>query len=151
MADGRHRHDPFDLQRFVDAQSAVYPQVLAELAAGHKASHWMWFVFPQLQALGRSATARRYGLASRAEAAAYWQHPVLGPRLAECSAALLRIEGRTAGQVFGEIDRLKLRSCMTLFEAVAPQAPVFARVLDHCFEGLRDPLTLGLLGAPSPG
>lgn len=140
--------DPFELQRFVDAQAPVYAQVLEELAAGRKASHWMWFVFPQFKALGRSATAQHYGLASRAEAVAYWHHPVLGPRLDECSALLLRIEGRTAGQVFGEIDRLKLRSCMTLFEAVAPQATVFARVLDKYFEGLRDPLTVELLDAP---
>ena len=138
-------HDPFTLQRFVDAQQPVYAQVTAELAAGAKTSHWMWFVFPQFKALGRSATALRYGLASRAEAHAYWRHPLLGPRLAECSTLVLNTSGRSALQIFGAIDAMKLRSCMTLFEAVAADAPVFAQVIDRFHDGQRDPLTLALL------
>jgi uncharacterized protein (DUF1810 family) len=137
--------DPFTLQRFVDAQQPVYAQVAAELAAGAKTSHWMWFVFPQLKALGRSATALHYGLASRAEALAYWRHPLLGPRLAECSTLVLNTRGRSALQIFGAIDAMKLRSCMTLFEAAAPEAPVFAQVIDRFHEGQRDPLTLASL------
>jgi uncharacterized protein (DUF1810 family) len=105
----------------------------------------MWFVFPQLKALGRSATALHYGLASRAEALAYWHHPLLGPRLAECCTLVLNTSGRSALQIFGAIDTMKLRSCMTLFEAVAPDAPVFAHVIDRFHEGRRDPLTLALL------
>ena len=137
--------DPFTLQRFVDAQQPVYAQVTAELAAGAKTSHWMWFVFPQLKALGRSATALHYGLVSRAEALAYWHHPLLGPRLAECSTLLLNTQGLSALQIFGSIDAMKLCSCMTLFEAVAPEAPVFAQVIDRFHAGQRDPLTLALL------
>ena len=142
--------DPFDLQRFVDAQDPVYAQVSAELAAAAKTTHWMWFVFPQLRALGRSATALHYGLASPAEAEAYWRHPVLGPRLEACSTQVARHAGsRSAVQIFGAIDAMKLRSCMTLFEAIvaaqpAP-APVFAKVLDAFYAGERDPLTLAQL------
>ena len=143
--------DPFALQRFVDAQRPVYAQVCAELAAGAKTSHWMWFVFPQLKALGRSATAQHYGLASRAEALAYWRHPLLGARLAECSTLVLNTRGRSALQIFGSIDAMKLRSSMTLFEAVAPQQPVgvsvYARVIDALYAGERDALTLSLLAA----
>ena len=138
-------NDPYDLQRFVEAQAPVHAQVLAELAAGAKASHWMWFVFPQLRALGRSATARRFGLASLDEAQAYWRHPVLGPRLVECSQRVLRVEGRSALQIFGSPDDLKLRSCMTLFAQVAPQEPVFARVVETYFDGVYDTRTLELL------
>jgi uncharacterized protein (DUF1810 family) len=136
-----------DLQRFVAAQDPVYGQVCAELAAGRKASHWMWFVFPQLRDLGRSATARFYGLASRAEALAYWQHPVLGARLRQCARLVLAVQGRTAHDIFGSPDDLKLRSCMTLFAAVAPEEPVFAQVLQRFFGGEPDPRTLALLGA----
>jgi len=137
--------DPFTLQRFVDAQQPVYTQVTAELAAGAKTSHWMWFVFPQLRALGRSATALHYGLVSRAEAHAYWRHALLGPRLAECSTLVLNTRGLSALQIFGAIDAMKLRSCMTLFEAVVPEAPVFAQVIDRFHDGQRDPLTIALL------
>ncbi|GAC1389942.1 MAG: DUF1810 domain-containing protein [Variovorax sp.] len=137
--------DPYDLQRFVEAQAPVYEQVRAELAAGAKASHWMWFVFPQLRALGRSATAHRFGLASIGEAGAYWQHSVLGPRLAECSQLVLRVEGRTAWQIFRSPDDQKLRSCMTLFAQVAPQEPVFGQVLEKYFDGVPDARTLELL------
>ena len=137
--------DPFDLSRFVDAQEPVYRQVTAELRAGAKSSHWMWFVFPQLAALGRSATAKRYGIASLAEAEAYGRHPVLGRRLQECCDLVLRVEGRTARAIFGSPDDLKLRSCMTLFERAAPDADVFGRVLDRYCGGTRDAATLALL------
>ncbi|WP_137894320.1 DUF1810 domain-containing protein [Ramlibacter sp. 2FC] len=139
--------DPYDLQRFVTAQDPVYAQVCAELAAGAKASHWMWFVFPQLRALGRSATAHYYGLASRAEAAAYWRHPLLGQRLKDCTELVLGVQGRTAHQIFGGVDELKFRSCMTLFAAVAPEEPAFRQALEKYFGGAADPRTLELLDA----
>jgi uncharacterized protein (DUF1810 family) len=139
--------DPFDLQRFVAAQQGVHPQVAAELAAGAKASHWMWFVFPQLKSLGRSSTARHYGIASLAEARAYWYHPVLGARLRQCCALLMALPpGRSALQIFGPVDALKLRSCLTLFERAAPEEPVFAQALQRYCAGERDPATLQLLG-----
>ena len=138
-------NDPHDLQRFVDAQNPVYAQVCAELAAGAKASHWMWFVFPQLQGLGRSSIARHYGIASRAEAEAYWRHPLLGPRLKECSELVLAVEGKTAHQIFGSPDDLKFHSSMTLFAQVAPDAPVFRRALDKFFAGASDERTIALL------
>jgi uncharacterized protein (DUF1810 family) len=137
--------DPFDLQRFVAAQDAVYDQVKAELAAGAKVSHWMWFVFPQLKALGRSGMAQRYGIASKAEAEAYWSHPVLGARLRECCRLVLAVEGRTASQIFGAPDDLKLRSCLTLFEQADPHEPVFGQLLDRYYAGERDVATLRLL------
>lgn len=133
------------LARFVEAQSPVYASVLAELAAGRKTSHWMWFVFPQLKPLGRSGTARFYGLEDRAEAAAYWQHPVLGERLKECTRLVLATPGKTAHDIFGSPDDLKLRSCMTLFGAVAPDEPAFRDVLARFYAGEPDPATLALL------
>ena len=138
-------NDPFDLRRFVDAQQSIYAQVVAELTAGAKTSHWMWFIFPQLQALGRSATAKRYGIASLAEAQAYRRHPVLGPRLTACAERVRNVEGRSALQIFGTPDELKLCSSMTLFERAAPQEPVFGQVLDKYFSGQRDAATLALL------
>ena len=137
--------DPFDLQRFVRTQAGVYAQVTAELAAGAKTSHWMWFIFPQLKGLGRSATALHYGLASLAEAQAYWRHPLLGPRLQECCALLLTLHGRSALQIFGAIDALKLRSCLTLFERAAPAEPVFGELLIKYCGGERDAATLTFL------
>jgi uncharacterized protein (DUF1810 family) len=137
--------DPFDLQRFVSAQDRVWPDVQAELAAGTKTSHWMWFVFPQLAGLGRSGTARFYGIASLAEARAYWAHPVLGARLKECCGLLTALQGRSALQVFGPIDALKLRSCLTLFERAAPDEPVFGRLLDKFYAGERDAATQQML------
>jgi len=134
------------LHRFIAAQDPVYRQVCAELAAGRKTSHWMWFVFPQLHGLGLSATARFYGLASRAEALAYWQHPVLGARLRHCAQLVLDAMGRTAHDIFGSPDDLKLRSCMTLFAAVAPEEPVFAQLLQRFYGGEPDPRTFALLG-----
>ena len=136
--------DPFRLQRFVDAQQGVYAQVCAELAAGCKRSHWMWFVFPQLKGLGRSATAQHYGIASKAEAQAYWAHPLLGPRLKQCTDLVLAVDGRSAQQIFGPPDDLKFRSCMTLF-AQATGEPVFTRALQKYFDGEADPRTIELL------
>ena len=137
--------DPHDLQRFIEAQDPVYRQVQAELAAGAKASHWMWFVFPQLRELGRSATAKRYGIASLAEAVAYWRHPLLGARLKACSEQVLQIDARTALQIFGSPDELKLCSCMTLFERAAPGEAVFGQVLKKYCADRRDGETLKLL------
>ena len=143
-------NDSFDLQRFLDAQAPVWPRVDAELAAGAKASHWMWFVFPQLAGLGRSALARHYGIRSCAEAQAYWQHPLLGPRLRACCERLLAIDGRSARQILGTPDDLKLRSSMTLFALVVADEPVFERVLRKYFSGQRDPVTIERLGANAP-
>jgi len=133
------------LQRFVDAQAPLYGAVCAELAAGRKTTHWMWFIFPQLQGLGRSATARFYGIASKDEALAYWQHPVLGPRLKQCAELVLNTSGKTAHEIFGTPDDLKLQSCMTLFADVAAGEPVFARVLERYYQGQRDEKTVALL------
>ena len=137
--------DPYDLQRFVLAQNPVYRQICAELTAGAKTSHWMWFVFPQLRALGRSATAQHFGIASRAEAEAYCQHPVLGPRLKTCSELVMAVEGKSALQIFHSPDDLKFRSSMTLFANVAPQEPVFNRALAKYFGGKGDARTIDLL------
>lgn len=136
--------DPFDLQRFVTAQAPVYAQVCAELANGRKTSHWMWFVFPQLKGLGRSATAQHFGIASRAEAQAYWRHPLLGPRLEQCTELVLAVDGRSAQQIFGSPDDLKFRSCLTLF-AAATDGAVFRKALDKYFAGNDDEQTLRLL------
>jgi len=136
---------PFHLQRFVDAQESVWDDVRAELAQGRKRSHWMWFVFPQLAALGRSGTAKFYGISGADEARAYLEHPLLGARLHECCALLLKVTGVSAEDVFGEIDAMKLRSCLTLFEAVSPQTPVFKECLDRYFAGECDERTKELL------
>ena len=133
------------LQRFVDAQAPVFADVCDELAAGRKTTHWIWFIFPQLRELGRSATARFYGITSRDEALAYWQHPVLGPRLKQCAELVLQVSGKTAHDIFGTPDELKLRSCMTLFAAVAGEEPVFTRVLERFYGGRPDERTLALL------
>ena len=137
--------DPHELERFVAAQAAVYPQVLAELGRGQKASHWMWFVFPQLKSLGRSATAKRFGIASRAEAAAYLAHPLLGERLLECTRLMLFVEGKDALEVLGSPDDLKFRSSMTLFAALQPTAPEFQLALAKYYAGEADDETLRLL------
>ena len=133
------------LERFVTAQQGAYHRALAEVTAGEKVSHWMWFIFPQLRGLGQSPTARHYGIADRAEAEAYLRHPVLGPRLAEISAAAIAVPNRTANAIFGWPDDLKLRSCATLFAVVAPDT-VYTRVLDRFFDGAPDERTLELLG-----
>jgi len=136
--------DPFDLRRFVDAQDAggTYDQALAELRAGRKRGHWMWFVFPQIAGLGRSPTAQRFAVSRLDEARAYLTHPVLGPRLVEAARALLDQPSRDAVAVLGPIDAQKLRSSMTLFARAAPEEPVFGRVLDEFFGGELDEATL---------
>ena len=138
---------PWDLERFVSAQDPVYAEVCAELAAGRKRSHWIWFVFPQLAALGRSSTARFFGLEGVDEAAAYWAHPVLSQRLRQCTQLVLDVQGKSAHQIFGSPDDLKLCSCMTLFEIAAQDEPVFGEVLARYYGGVRDEATLALLGA----
>lgn len=138
--------DPFDLDRFLQAQAAVWPAVQAELRAGAKRSHWMWFVFPQLTGLGRSGTAQRFALGGAAEALAYLDHSVLGPRLAGCTALVLQHAGRPAAAIFGPPDDAKFRSSMTLFAAVRPGDAVFAEALARFFAGRPDAATLALLG-----
>ena len=134
-----------DLTRFVDAQRDTYDQALAELSGGRKRTHWMWWVFPQLDGLGVSATSRRYAIKSEAEARDYLEHPVLGPRLIESVESVLAIEGRTAHDIFGSPDDMKLRSCVTLFAQVAGPGSVFHRLLDDYFDGKPDDRTLRLL------
>ena len=138
------RH-PFDFSFFLRAQAEVYADVLAELGRGKKTSHWIWFVFPQLAALGRSSTARFYGLLDVAEARAYREHPVLGARLVECCGLLLAVQGRSAHEILGAPDDLKVCSCMTLFAAAAPGEQIFEEVLHRLYGGERDPMTMSLL------
>jgi uncharacterized protein (DUF1810 family) len=137
--------DPHNLQRFVDAQQPVLSRVEAELRAGRKASHWMWFVFPQVSGLGYSATSRKFAIASRAEAEAYLLHPVLGARLRDCTRLVNAVQGRSAREIFGSPDDQKFHSCMTLFAAVAPDPAIFAEALQKYFAGARDPQTLARL------
>jgi uncharacterized protein (DUF1810 family) len=132
------------LERFVESQDGVYDDALAELTAGRKRTHWMWFVFPQIAGLGSSPTAQRYAIGSLDEARAYLAHPVLGPRLRECARALLALEGRSARDILGYPDDLKLRSSMTLFARAADDPEVFQAVLDRYYDG-PDPLTVKLL------
>lgn len=139
--------DPFDLSRFVAAQDLVFDAALDELRAGRKETHWMWFVFPQLRALGRSPTANYYGIGSIEEARAYLEHPVLRDRLTRAVDAVLGVSGHSANEIFGSPDDLKFRSSMTLFnEAAAEEEVVFRHALDHFFAGEADPLTLELVG-----
>lgn len=137
--------DTFDLHRFLDAQRAVYPDVLEELRGGRKRTHWMWFIFPQLAGLGRSETARFYALSGAAEAEAYLHDPLLGARLLECTRTVLEQSSKSATAMFGTPDDMKLRSCMTLFASVAPQQVCFQQVLDRFFKGEGDEKTIGLL------
>jgi uncharacterized protein (DUF1810 family) len=137
--------DPYDLERFVIAQSATYALALDELRRGNKTGHWMWFIFPQIAGLGLSDMAQRYAIASLDEARAYLRHPVLGPRLRSCAAVIGETTGRTAEQIFGGIDAMKLRSSMTLFHRAAPDDQVFATVLQRYFDGEPDPATDGRL------
>lgn len=136
--------DPFDLQRFVAAQAPVIGAVRAELRAGRKRSHWMWFVFPQLRGLGRSATAQHYGIASLDEARAYLAHPVLGPRLRECCELMLAVPERSAHEILGSPDDLKFHSCLSLFALAAPQDDLFRRCLARFHGGVSDTATLAL-------
>ena len=138
--------DAFHLDRFVAAQEPVYAEVVAELRAGRKTSHWMWFVFPQLVGLGRSAMAQRYAVSSLDEARAYFQHPHLGARLLECAALVNAVEQRTAEQIFGPIDAQKLQSCLTLFELASDGNAAIVAALDKYYGSRRDATTLRLLG-----
>ena len=142
--------DPYDLDRFVQAQQGTYEQALSEIRSGRKRSHWMWFVFPQFDGLGFSATSRQYAIKSVAEAEAYLAHAILGPRLLEISAAALSVAGRTALEIFGSPDDMKLRSSATLFASVSRAGSVFDQLLERYFEGERDQRTLRLL-EPPPG
>jgi uncharacterized protein (DUF1810 family) len=137
--------DPYDLQRFVDAQEQTFAQAIDELVAGRKTSHWMWFVFPQLRGLGHSPMAIRFGIASLAEARAYLAHPLLGPRLQQCVRLVLRIDRRSASDIFGSPDDLKFRSCMTLFDRAAPEQAVFKQALQEYFDASADGRTVQLL------
>lgn len=137
--------DPFDLQHFLDAQEPIFQTVLNELRAGRKRTHWVWFVFPQLRGLGHSATAIRFGIGSRAEAAAYLAHDVLGARLRQCARLLTALDETSADAVMGPVDAVKLRSSMTLFSAVADDDSDFAAVLAQYYDGQPDPRTLELL------
>ncbi|AHD13863.1 calpastatin [Pseudomonas sp. FGI182] len=138
-------HADFDLQRFVEAQNPVYDQVMQELQAGRKRSHWMWYVFPQLGGLGHSAMAERYALAGIDEARAYLAHPLLGPRLEACVTALLQHSDKSAREMLGSPDHLKLRSCLTLFARAEPDNPLFQLALVQFYGGDQDALTLAML------
>jgi uncharacterized protein (DUF1810 family) len=138
--------DPYDLGRFVRAQENDYARALAEITNGRKRTHWMWYIFPQIDGLAFSSTAKYYAIKSIEEARAYLDHPVLGPRLRECAEAAVRVEGRSATEIFGSPDDLKLRSCATLFACVSPPGSVFARLLDKYYQGGWDGKTLQLLG-----
>jgi uncharacterized protein (DUF1810 family) len=142
---GVNGDDPYDLTRFVDAQARSYESAISEIRSGRKRSHWMWYVFPQLDGLGSSAISKKYSIKSLAEAEAYLRHPVLGPRLRESMTAVVDVHGRSAFEIFGSPDDLKLRSCATLFTTVSPTGSVFHRVLDRYFAGEPDTKTLALL------
>lgn len=142
--------DPLGLRRFLLAQDGIYGTALTELRSGRKRSHWMWFVFPQIEGLGSSPLAQRYAIGSLAEAEAYLRHPILGPRLVECAEAVLAVTGRSAHEIFGSPDDAKLRSSATLFAAACPAGSVFDRLLDRYFAGERDQATLRRLGSVSP-
>jgi len=137
--------DPFDLARFVLAQQNTYDHAVSEIRCGHKETHWMWFIFPQFAGLGFSYQSQLYAIKSLGEARAYLQHPILGPRLVEITKACLEVKGKTAHEIFGTPDDLKLRSSMTLFAEISPADSVFHRVLDRYFNGEFDPRTLDLI------
>lgn len=139
--------DQHGLARFLDAQDGVYDQALAEIRNGRKRSHWMWFIFPQFAGLGFSPTSQHYAITSISEARAYLEHPVLGARLVECAEAALSVHGRSAREIFGSPDDLKLRSCATLFASVSPESSVFQRVLDRFFDGAVDQKTIALVAS----
>jgi len=135
-------NDPYDLKRFQDAQAPVIEQVRVELRAGKKRGHWMWFVFPQIAGLGRSETAQTFAIASLDEARAYLAHEILGPRLRECTALVVALQGRTIGEIFGYPDDLKFHSSITLFACAAPNEPVFREALNKYFGGAEDMATV---------
>ena len=139
--------DPYNLSRFVHAQEGDYAQALSELRDGRKRTHWIWYILPQIDGLAFSSTSKRYAIKSADEARAYLDHPVLGPRLLECAGALLRVEGKSATEILGSPDDMKLRSCATLFAYALPAGSVFDRLLEKYYRGGRDSKTLQLLGA----
>jgi uncharacterized protein (DUF1810 family) len=143
--------DPFDLSRFVRAQEEAYSRALVELERGRKRSHWMWYIFPQLDGLALSSTSRYYAIRSLEEARAYLAHPTLGPRLVRCAEVVVSLEGESATEIFGSPDDLKLRSSATLFAAVSPAGSVFHRLLDKYYQGARDGRSLQLLGMDAAG
>jgi uncharacterized protein (DUF1810 family) len=138
--------DPYDLNRFLRAQEGVYDRALAELKSGRKRTHWMWYIFPQIDGLGYSATAKHYSVKSIEEARRYLDHPVLGKRLLECTEAVVAIRGGSVSEIFGYPDDLKFKSSMTLFEKIAGSGSVFSSARDKCCHGERDAATLRLLG-----
>jgi uncharacterized protein (DUF1810 family) len=142
VKDSGEVNDPFNLERFVRAQESDYERALSEIRNGRKRSHWMWYIFPQIDGLGFSEMSQRYAIKSAAEAMAYLGHAVLGPRLIACVEELLRLEDRSANEIFGFPDDKKLRSCATLFASVSPPGSVFHRLLDRYFQGEPDPATL---------
>jgi uncharacterized protein (DUF1810 family) len=141
--------DPYDLNRFISAQEGIYDRVLAELRGGQKRTHWMWYIFPQIDGLGHSPTTRHYAVKSLEEARRYLAHPVLGARLVECAEAVLVVSGLSASDIFGHPDDWKLQSSMTLFSLVAGPGSIFERVLDKYYQGKRDARTLQIAGGPS--
>jgi uncharacterized protein (DUF1810 family) len=147
--------DRYDLRRFVQAQERDYQPALSEIKNGRKRSHWMWYIFPQFDGLGFSSTSKRYAIKSIDEAAAFLKHPILGPRLVECCEAVLGVQGRSALEILGSPDDMKLKSCATLFACVSPPESVFERLLSKYYDGGRDAKTLQLLGrtcgAADPG
>ena len=151
VSDSHHTDDPYFLGRFVLAQQDDFEQALAEIRSGKKRTHWMWYIFPQIDGLAFSSTSKYYSIKSVEEARAYLDHPILGPRLLECAEAVLRVEGRTATDIFGSPDDLKLRSCATLFACVSPPGSVFDRLLAKYYRGERDGQTLRLLGIDPGG
>jgi uncharacterized protein (DUF1810 family) len=145
-SNSRHTDDPYDLVRFLRAQDDDYQQALSEIRSGQKRTHWMWYIFPQIDGLALSSTSKHYSIKSVEEARAYLGHPVLGPRLLECAEAVVGVEGRSVVEIFGSSDDLKLRSCVTLFACVSPPGSVFDRLLEKYCGGERDSKTLRLLG-----
>jgi len=143
--------DQFDLQRFVDAQQAMFERVREELRAGNKRTHWMWFIFPQIKGLGHSALARRFAISSLAEARAYLEHPILGDRLRACSRLVADVDGRTIEEIFGCPDDMKFRSSMTLFAQATADNQVFNDCLQKYYSGEPDPMTLLQLQSPESG
>ena len=139
-------NDPFELERFIEAQTSVFEEVCSELRNGLKTGHWMWFIFPQIEGLGHSHVAKKFAIPSLEEARAYFRHPILGPRLIECAELIRNIEGRTVDEILGYPDNLKLRSSMTLFARTAPECEIFEEVLVKYYMGENDPITLQRLG-----
>jgi uncharacterized protein (DUF1810 family) len=138
--------DPFNLNRFLQAQARDYEKALSEIKCGRKRTHWMWYIFPQFDGLAFSSTSKHYAIKSVDEAKAYLNHSILGTRLLECTKAVMAVEGRSASQIFGSPDDLKLHSCVTLFASVSPEGSVFERLLEKYYNGMRDEKTMGLLG-----